>query len=666
MALHYYDERRKFLSLFFEHEDRGFQILAYSFALPVKAFRSFLWEQNVDMQDLESYVRRMTDEQFEALKNAYLSLFAGIPVLPSYCGKGWKHIFHKPSLIEIKDEPRYDEYERFQQNWAVVKDEFGLGIGFTKYRGSEDDTVNVKSSYLSKKDHENYKDQGHSEFVINPNGPYGIATRKVFGNYLWGDFEKQKVGGWVCPRFWTTFLLYFMLLVVSPISCSIFTFGGIDNAKMLLWLGLFGSFLPLLVFAYVSKYSTKKFFEYSTKLLDKFTPIISSFFRTLEVKVSDFFDTKNGEVFFSVFLHLVYFSVSIVFLSLAYNFVVSIAISGVFYYYIDNCLFKKRFISFYGMKYGKYAVFFLISIHLVYGWEFIVEVLLAFLNFSLFCFNFLMIYYAHIFVVLFSIVLFYKIFSKVKTYIDIQDYYIQDNTTYDVFVLFDKLITFIYCCIILVIIVAVSIMFTEMQSVLTDLKWLLLPMGAVFLFFFTVEFFLIQSPTYLENEKKRYMKGNKVMSGGFRNIKSTIAVSDNKWLLESGIDIFTIYKLYDKFVPKKDTYFEDFYIEFLNRLDSDFFEQVKLLREMMDDKGLGTNYLYLEKLIRSDMKAEEVMNYFEKIDEVKNKVWSIVTYPFRRGFYYICRFFTLVYSIYRFFVDTFHKMCPYANSSEQI
>ncbi|MDP2090270.1 MAG: hypothetical protein Q8K30_01610 [Candidatus Gracilibacteria bacterium] len=675
---YYYDERRRFLSMFFDNSDRDIQIIAYSFAIPIKAFRSFLWNMNVDLQDLESYIRRMDDKQLLELKNAYYFIFHDtFPFLPQICAKGWKHIFHKPSLAEIKNEELYDESERFNQNWAVVKNESCLDMGFTKYRGTEDDTVNHNAKYLSKKDHKNYKDQGFSEFYINPDGFYGIATRKIFGNYLWGDFDEQEVSGWVCPRFWTTFLLYFTLLVVSPACCGLLLFGGIENTKVIVWLSIFASLLPLIISAYMIKFLL-------LKVVDLFLHFISgtddklSDFIDYSIKVFDVLDnSKTLSKILYMFLKIVWYCILIAIFSYAYEPILAVSFTVIVDYFVSSYLKKRSYVPLSRLKYAKYAIFLLLSSHLIFVWETLFDI-------SKFFYEFILNNYAYIISISIFILAISFLINVSSKYFEVQNKYVLGKLNYDfnfVHSLFDKLVMIIIFSF-LAILIGQIIFFLQFFDFVTFIDVLLIisKLIGINILIFSISFFLFKSPTVLEYEKSQYLRGKKLVDEFVDNKMAIFAVSNNKWILDKIDNFMEFNNLFDFFVTDSNKNSKILFAKYISRLDDEFLFEVRSLKTILNSRNIYYSYKHIKKLVNSQMTAREVVDYYDKLEAIENKifekseiihdffanVFKILGYPFIWIWSIVCKIFGAIVDLYEFVVDTFHKMCPYSNASERI
>ncbi len=675
---HYYDERRRFLSMFFGNSDRGLEIIAYSFALPIKAFRSFLWNMNVDLQDLESYIRRMGDKQFATLKNAYyLICVDSMPELHPACTKGWKHIFHRPSLQEIKNEELYDESERFKKNWAVVKNEVGLDMGFTMYRGTKDDTVNTNAKYLSKKDHKNFKEKGFSEFYINPDGFYGICTRKIFGNYLWGDFDEQEVSGWVCPRFWTTFLLYFTLLVVSPACIGLLLLGGIENTKVIVWLSIFGSLFPLLLFAYTLKYLILKVVNFLLYLICGTDEKVKEFIDLSVEKVQEINDTKYGPKTLYLFAKTIWCTLLLSCFSYAYEPILAVSFTVVVDYFVSSYLKKGAYIPLSNLKYAKYAIFLLVSAHLIFVWETIFDI-------SRFLFDFFLNYYAYLVSLSMLIVPAFIVVGISKKYFEVQDKYVVEKSSIEysyVDSLFDKLVMVVIFSF-FAIFLGELIFFVKFSdlSLLKDGLYTISIFIGINLLLFSPSLFLFRRPVVLEYEKTQYNRGKSIVNSYVSGKRVIFAISNNKWLFDKKEQFIDYYNLFDSFSPDNGPKFKRLFVKYINRLDDGFLFEVRCLRTILNERQRAFSFKHIKKLVNSQMTAREVVDYFDKLEAIQNKIFKKIEivydfsamiykgicYPFIWIWSIVCMFFGAIVDLYEFVIDTFHKICPYSNASERI
>lgn len=664
----FFDIRRKFLDLFKDNENRYIQIVAISFALPLRAFRSFLYRKNVDCQDIESYLRRMDDEQFNSLYNAY-DLFCFDLDLPDYCLKGWKHVFHNPSLEEILDEENCKESTRFYKNWSFIKENF-LGIGYVKYIGVLNDEVRIENSYFSIKDRKKSNIDIGGEFFINPIGFYGISTRKLFGNYLWGDFEEEKIGGWVCPRAWLTFFIYSMLFIASPIF---FTYLNVVNpefqefSKLQVWLLPIALLLPFMLLVYFAKFVMVTTYNVVGNTSDYLKEKIDNFIEFSVDNIVLFAKTVNGKIVLNIF-----FLVFLVYLfNGAYDAIIAYSFALIIDYYIISMILKGRLISPFDIAYGKYFFAFIVLVHMVYGFEFVMFVF-DFLNLVKFYLLGLILFF-------YSVYLLYK---KIHDYNEAVNKYVVDGKNIDLDVYYANLLVFMFYCMVALFIGEIIFVYSLLDESLVGLVRKIPSSLFATLLIYAVIFYLLNRPLAVIEERNLYIVGEKLQYGAFDEKNVILAISRNKWLQSLDTPKSTntlIYKLYYSLVSDLDSCF---FIDYINRMDSNFLFEVNSLKTIckFNHYPCCVSGKLLKKLVYGKKTAREIVDIYqskinrkEKLSVFSGKFFDYVSMTFRKLILPFVALFKAVIcliskikELYNLFMDFFHRICAYSNTSEPI
>lgn len=194
--------------------------------LSTPVFRRVLWFYNIDFQSFESCVRRLTNEQVDAINNTYQVLIVDeeVPVcLKSGLWNNLRQLIPSKKVTVkslIHNHEEYDDWlRRYETKTAIAYDYFYLGMGPNLYPNEKSDRVNSKniaSQFFSPKNHKN-------DFTINreEGGIYWLLDQFTRDNYLWRIDYDIELKNSICPRIYNTgFLLIFMLLL-SPLLLTL-------------------------------------------------------------------------------------------------------------------------------------------------------------------------------------------------------------------------------------------------------------------------------------------------------------------------------------------------------------------------------------------------------------------------------------------------------------
>jgi hypothetical protein len=226
-----WEERREFLAEHIGSANKYKAIVARLESLPTSIYRRLLWKWNIDFMSLESSLRRLKEEQYQAINDAYEQLLVQRE-LPRILGwfKCWLHMISVGQLLE---EP-LDEMRRYERKAAMSYNFCFLDIGFNAYaNGVKDDTgcfVKSGQKFISTKNHAD-------DFVVNKEGGrYYWFYRTARSNPAYKPGRKIVMNKWFCPGWWFTIIMHGLFWLVSPAALTIVTFmlarNGFDFAAL--------------------------------------------------------------------------------------------------------------------------------------------------------------------------------------------------------------------------------------------------------------------------------------------------------------------------------------------------------------------------------------------------------------------------------------------------
>jgi hypothetical protein len=218
-------DRRTFLTPFASgNHSVATMAVAMVECLPDKVWRKLLWKENIDFSSREAFLRRLSNQQFEALVEAYRSLNEAAPKIPRVMKNLWmkiKLLFVNESDVaeQLLSEP-YEDYKRSQSKGAWAFNLLGLDFGFSLYPNGENDDRKITNQkwtrFLSIKNHIN-------DFIVNMEfGKYWFFYRTARSNYVIRPNKKIDLRTHICPGFWMTLILHLLFWVVSPALAIIF------------------------------------------------------------------------------------------------------------------------------------------------------------------------------------------------------------------------------------------------------------------------------------------------------------------------------------------------------------------------------------------------------------------------------------------------------------
>lgn len=236
-------KKRSFLSSFLNNkiaiENVYVRTVSKIESLPTSVWRKILWRENMDFMSYESFLRRLSTEQIEAIKDNYNDLFSAKPVIPRVFKKSLrdriKMLFGAITVSKLLNEEQNISLHK-QTKGAYAFDLLGLDFGFSLYpKGDDNDTkiTNKKfTRFLSVKEHIN-------DFVVNlEDGKYWWLYKTARSNYAFNPDAEVEIKSHICPGFWMTLFLHFIFWIVSPIalmvSGAVITKVGFSNGAFLI------------------------------------------------------------------------------------------------------------------------------------------------------------------------------------------------------------------------------------------------------------------------------------------------------------------------------------------------------------------------------------------------------------------------------------------------
>lgn len=185
--------RLEFLSAFVWSENKLVALVAMIEMMPINVWRKLLWQHNIDFSSLESFLRRINEVQYEALKIAFLAL-------------------SKDDFSASQDGRRN---RRYLSKGSMSYNLLNLDFGFNAYpNGVNDDKQVVEVSpwrFLSIKNHAD-------DFVVNTeSGRYFSLYKSARSNFVWFPKEEVRLKTHICPGFWVTLLLHLWFWLGSPL-----------------------------------------------------------------------------------------------------------------------------------------------------------------------------------------------------------------------------------------------------------------------------------------------------------------------------------------------------------------------------------------------------------------------------------------------------------------
>ncbi|MCD4761552.1 hypothetical protein K8R32_01190 [bacterium] len=205
---HSTENRQSLLTRFANHPNQFVGVVAMLEALPVKIWRRVLWRANINFESFPSFLRRLTKENYTAIRNNYEDI---IQDKPARILNWWERRFKKFTVSEKIN----DSEKRYQGKGSWSFNLLGLDFGFNSFRNGLDDDFRAEvKSWRDFWSIENHSD----DFIVNQEfGKYWWLYRTARSNYGWMRNRIVNLNDHICPGFYWTFIVHLVLWVLSPI-----------------------------------------------------------------------------------------------------------------------------------------------------------------------------------------------------------------------------------------------------------------------------------------------------------------------------------------------------------------------------------------------------------------------------------------------------------------
>ena len=292
-------DRREFLKQFTSNTNEYIALVAMIESLPVSIFRRIRARHNINYESLFSFLRRISPENMQAIKDNYTDLLVDNRqprVLKFY--EKWQKKFSVKMLVEEND--NWDLRNAKKGSWSFNL--LGLDFGFKAYKNdlSNDTLTEAKTwmDFLSIKNHSN-------DFIVDREfGKYWWFYRTARSNPGWKKNKIIELSDHICPGFWYTLFIHSLFWVISPL---IFTYAFTTTWQIAIWtdllsaipIFLIASFTPLWLISTTIQtlirlimperkrkqilekivvLSDTKFFKILEKIIESYVPCVITFF----------------------------------------------------------------------------------------------------------------------------------------------------------------------------------------------------------------------------------------------------------------------------------------------------------------------------------------------------------------------------------------------------
>jgi hypothetical protein len=296
---HYREDRRQVLVHFMDHENLLVQLIARFESLPDETWRKLLWYENIDFLSMESCLRRVTIEQQEAIYEAYdaLNNAEGARIPKVYYASFTDRLKIRLQMItpETIKSGAYGMSERYNTKPAWIEEFLGVDFGFSLYsKGVNDDTPKEDAGFmkfLSLKNHVN-------DFSVNQEfGKYWFMYRTARSNWAWRWNKTVTLSSHICPGFWATWLIHFLLWIASPVLFASTVVHYVHHSVHIHNIYWNFHIIPMILTFYPGPYLITCGFFYSLWMFlkntkGKLAPWVQSFFE----KISDWMEKHPEQV----------------------------------------------------------------------------------------------------------------------------------------------------------------------------------------------------------------------------------------------------------------------------------------------------------------------------------------------------------------------------------
>ncbi len=208
-----WDVNNKFLAQFVNDDNEMLAVVAMIGSMSDNVLQRILWEYNIDFTTPEAFLRRLTSEQIQLIRNNYNELIAG-HVPRAYNSK--RSLFGKK--VNNKDLWPEDDWREWKSKGSWAYNLGNLDWGFNLYPGGANDDkqapkikpFSAMAKFVSIKGDK-------EQFVVDDiDGKYWKFYKSARNYGLFPDKE-ITIGKHICPGFWYTFLVHFLFWIVSPV-----------------------------------------------------------------------------------------------------------------------------------------------------------------------------------------------------------------------------------------------------------------------------------------------------------------------------------------------------------------------------------------------------------------------------------------------------------------
>ncbi|MBU2579406.1 hypothetical protein KKF19_00330 [Patescibacteria group bacterium] len=228
------ETRGKFLNMFIGHSNQYIFIISMIESLPVSIWRRVLWRYNINFESYSSFLRRISKEEIDAIRQNYLDLIVNQKqprVLTRF--ERWQKRFKVESLLA--EEVDYSVHDKGRGSWSYNL--MGLDMGFSAYRNGLNDDIRAQvktwRDFLSIKNHAN-------DFIVNQEfGKYWWLYRTARSSYGWMRDQTVQLKSHICPGFWWTIIAHLVFWVLSPAAavCGGLFYDSVASWSDLQWAG---------------------------------------------------------------------------------------------------------------------------------------------------------------------------------------------------------------------------------------------------------------------------------------------------------------------------------------------------------------------------------------------------------------------------------------------
>ena len=246
-----------------EHESLYIRVISSLETLPTPVLRRWLWQENVDFQGYESFLRRLELEQITSLhrhadivwqsirENRSPLDYTELPCFAEDWSNRLANMFSQDKNCWNASHPHAPAEERYAPKSAIAFNFFGWDLGFKRHSDGnrESDEPNSGALILQV-----LLSRHGVDFSINTEsrGVYWYLYRTLRANHFWGDPDAVELRSHVCPGFWATVFAWLFFLIGSPaclaaaavstnvpnlIRCALFALGAV-TPSILAFLGM--------------------------------------------------------------------------------------------------------------------------------------------------------------------------------------------------------------------------------------------------------------------------------------------------------------------------------------------------------------------------------------------------------------------------------------------